>query len=179
MSAALTETDAQALIDEVDAAVAHWIERARDILGLTPQALPLPAVRFDLRGRMAGQTVLARQKTDDDAIRINVDLLLTHKRHMIDVTVPHEVAHVAIHRCCGRGARPHGREWKALMGVFGVPADTCHNLPTTPTRQLRRFRYRCGCGEPAWLTSIRHKRALSGTAYRCKRCGQQLFFVPE
>lgn len=176
MNDTLTETEAQALIDEVDAAVAHWIARARDILDLTSQTLPLPTVRFDLRGRMAGQAVLARRKTDGDAIRINSDLLLTHTRQMIDVTVPHEVAHVAIHRCCGRDVRPHGREWKALMGVFGVPAVACHDLPTTPARRLRRFPYRCGCAEPVWLTSIRHKRALGGTVYRCRRCGLRLEF---
>lgn len=172
----------ESLLQQTEAAVHHWIERARVILGMTPRRLPLPDIRFDLRGRMAGQAMLARRRGDADAIRINVALLYSHTREMLDVTVPHEVAHVAIHRRHNRGrvrVRPHGPEWKALMRAFGVNDETCHNLPVTPTRQLRRFRYACGCDEPAWLTSIRHRRAQNGTAYRCRRCGEQLRYWHE
>ena len=34
----------------------------------------------------------------------------------------HEVAHVAVHELHGRGCRPHGREWKALMRTAGYQA---------------------------------------------------------
>src|SRR5699024_10015094 len=114
-----------------------------------------------------------------DAIRINAALLQSHLREMLDVTVPHEVAHVAIHRRYNRGrvrVRPHGPEWKALMQAFGVSDETCHHLPVTPSRQLRGVRYACGCDEPAWLTSIRHRRAQNGTVYRCRRCGERLTY---
>lgn len=169
-----TDLDAIELEGQVQDAVAYWVNHARVILRATPRQLPLPLMRLDLRGRMAGQTVFARRNNQADVIRINAELLWTHTREMVDVTVPHEVAHVAIHRLHGRSVRPHGPEWKALMNAFGVSAETCHNLPAEPTRRLKRFRYTCGCEEPAWLTSIRHRRAQSGTVYRCRRCRQHL-----
>ncbi|WP_348761191.1 SprT-like domain-containing protein [uncultured Salinisphaera sp.] len=157
----------------VQAAVADWISRAREITGASARRLPVPEVRFDLRGRSAGQAVYAKRSRRCH-IRINTELLAAYPSDMLAVTVPHEVAHVAIYRLYGMRAKPHGAEWKSLMAAFGVDASACHNMTTTPTRRLARFRYRCGCAEPAWLTSIRHKRVLAGTRYCCRRCHQTL-----
>ena len=162
---------------EVRAAVAEWIARARAVTGASTRRLPVPDVRFDLRGRSAGQAVYAKRSRRCH-IRINAELLASHPQEMLDVTVPHEVAHVAIYRLYGMRAKPHGAEWKALMSAFGVAASACHNMTTTPARRLTRFRYRCGCAEPAWLTSIRHKRVLAGTRYCCRRCQQTLIADP-
>lgn len=168
----------ESILQQTEAAVEHWTARARDILGLSAKQLPLPEIRYDLRGRVAGQAVMARRRGGQDSIRINGSMLAAHTRAMVDETVPHEVAHIAIHRRFNSGGakrvRPHGPEWKALMTAFGVSADTCHNLPAQPSRRLRRFAYACGCPETVWLTSIRHHRALKGTVYQCKRCGQRL-----
>src|SRR5699024_4629035 len=173
---------ADVLQRRAEAAVARWIAQARELLALSPRQLPLPHLRLDLRGRAAGQAVLSHRRGECDAIRLNAQLLATHPQEMIEVTVPHEVAHVAIHRChnlSGAGrVRPHGPEWKALMAAFGVSAATCHNLPAAPTRRLRRFPYACGCAEIVWLTSIRHRRAKNGTVYLCRRCGEQLRHQP-
>ncbi|MGN8158046.1 SprT family zinc-dependent metalloprotease [Salinisphaera sp. SWV1] len=155
---------------------AYWIGRAREITGASPRRLPVPEVRFDLRGRAAGQAVFAR-RTRRCHVRLNAALLASHPKEMLAETVPHEVAHVAIYRLYGRRAKPHGAEWKALMQAFGVDASPCHALPAQPTRQLRRYRYACGCDEPAWLTSIRHKRARAGTAYICRVCGVRLTYA--
>ena len=157
---------------------AYWIERARDITGASARRLPVPAVAFDLRGRSAGQAIFAR-RSRDCRIRINAALLESHPQEMLAETVPHEVAHVVIYRLYGRRARPHGKEWKALMRAFGVDPAPCHTLPTEPVRQLKRFRYRCACVEDAWLTSIRHRRAQQGTDYVCRRCGQKLVRATE
>jgi len=156
---------------------ARWIERAREIVGASARLLPVPAVAFDLRGRAAGQAVFAR-RSRDCRIRINAALLDSHPQQMLADTVPHEVAHVVIYRLYGRRVRPHGKEWQALMRAFGVDPAPCHALPAEPVRQLKRFCYECACDEPAWLTSIRHKRALQGTAYICRRCGQKLQRAP-
>lgn len=155
----------------------YWIGRARELTGASARRLPLPEVRFDLRGRAAGQAVFIRRSRACH-IRINAALLVSHPREMLGETVPHEVAHVVIYRLYGRHAKPHGAEWKALMRAFGVAPEPCHTLPAEPARQLRRFRYACACGEPAWLTSIRHKRARQGTVYLCRRCGERLIHAP-
>lgn len=168
----------ESLALRTEAAVRYWTACARHVLELKARQMPVPALRFDLRGRAAGQAVLSRRRGDPDAIRINARLLSGHPREMLEVTVPHEVAHVAIHRRYNgngrRQVRPHGPEWRALMAAFGVSDETCHNLPAPPVRRLRRFPYVCGCADTVWLTSIRHRRARRGTVYLCRRCGQQL-----
>lgn len=151
----------------------YWIRRARELTGTSARRLPVPEVSFDLRGRSAGQAIFARRRREI-RIRINATLLASHPREMLEDTVPHEVAHVVIFRLYGRKAKPHGEEWKALMRAFGVDPAPCHTLPTEPVRQLQRFRYECACEDPAWLTSIRHKRAQQGTDYVCRRCGEKL-----
>ena len=152
---------------------AYWIEQARALLEVSARRLPVPTVAFDLRGRAAGQAIFAR-RSRDCRIRINAQLLASHPQEMLAETVPHEVAHVVIYRLYGRRAKPHGKEWKALMRAFGIEPAPCHTLPAEPTRQLKRYRYACACDEPAWLTSIRHKRAQQGTDYLCRRCGEKL-----
>lgn len=154
----------------------YWIGRARELTGASARRLPVPEVRFDLRGRAAGQAVFAR-RTQRCHIRLNAQLLASHPGEMLTETVPHEVAHVVIYRLHGRKTKPHGAEWKALMQAFGIDASPCHALPAEPTRQLRRFRYTCACDEPAWLTSIRHKRARAGTDYVCRVCGIRLEYA--
>ncbi|MDA3920828.1 MAG: SprT-like domain-containing protein [Salinisphaera sp.] len=151
----------------------YWICRARQVTGSSAGQLPVPEVAFDLRGRAAGQAIFAR-RSRETRIRINATLLASHPREMLDDTVPHEVAHVVVFRLYGRKAKPHGAEWKAVMRAFGVDPAPCHTLPAEPARQLKRFAYQCGCDEPVWLTSIRHRRARQGTDYVCRRCGEKL-----
>lgn len=168
--------DADALQARARERAEYWIGRAREITGASARRLPVPEVLFDLRGRAAGQAVFAR-RTRRCHVRLNAALLISHPREMLEETVPHEIAHVAVYRLYGRHAKPHGAEWKALMQAFGVDASPCHSLPVQPTRQLKRFRYACGCDEPAWLTSIRHKRAQAGTDYICRICGARLEYA--
>lgn len=176
MSAA-TRSPSDDQIERVRAATARWIVAAREITGATPRRLPVPEVLFDLRGRSAGQAVYAKRSRRCH-IRINAGLLAAYPDDMLAVTVPHEVAHVVVYRLYGMRAKPHGAEWKALMAAFGVDAAACHNMTTTPARRLTQYRYTCGCAEPAWLTSIRHRRAKAGTRYQCRRCRQVLVADP-
>lgn len=158
---------------EVRKQLVHWVSRAREITGADVRRLPIPDLRFDLRGRAAGQTVF-RKRGQGCLIRVNEQLLQEHPGPMLQETVPHEVAHAVVYLLHGRRIKPHGAEWRAMMHAFGLPATVCHTLPAEPMRRLERFRYACGCSEPVWLTSIRHRRACSGTAYRCRRCGEIL-----
>lgn len=156
----------------------RWTERAREITGASARRLPVPELRFDLRGRAAGQAVFSRASRVCH-VRINADLLVAHPQAMLDETVPHEIAHVVVYRLYGTRARPHGQEWKRLMAAFGVDASPCHSLPAEPSRRLKQYRYVCGCDTPVWLTSIRHRRAQAGTDYLCRRCQEILRPAPE
>ncbi len=129
---------------------------------------PMPRLRFDLRGRSAGQARL-----QEWSIRLNPTLLHQHGVDFIRDTVPHELAHLIAFAQYGGRIRPHGEEWRHLMRLLGRPATVCHDYEVKPARQLRRFDYHCGC-RPHQLSSIRHRRCLQGMRYLCRHCGGEL-----
>jgi SprT protein len=136
-------------------------------------AIPEVEVRFDLRGQTAGQVQFHPSRRT--LIRYNRQLLLENGERFLDRTVPHEVAHVITHGLYGPHIRPHGPEWRGVMGLFGADSRRCHDYDTrrATTRRLTRHRYRCACREHS-LTSIRHHRILAGQLYYCRSCGQVL-----
>lgn len=137
-----------------------------------------PAIRFDLRGKSAGQV-----RTEDGrrcTIRYNPSLLERHPEEFLARTIPHETAHVVAFNMFGPRVQPHGREWQAIMGLFDASPERCHryDVQGLQTRRLRRYRYRCDCCTHE-LTSIRHNRIGSGQVYYCRKCGSPLQRVLE
>lgn len=132
-----------------------------------------PAVRFDLRGKAAGQFRV--DGANHCVIRYNLALLARHGEDFLRRTVPHETAHYLAFLLYGRGTRPHGAEWQGLMHSLGADASRCHSYDVSglAARRLEHFDYHCGCSDHQ-LTSIRHGRILDGRAYLCRRCGEPL-----
>lgn len=133
---------------------------------------PVP-VRFDLRGRAAGQFRFRRQGgAHDYLIRYNPWVFAADLEHHQSDTVAHEVAHYIVQLLHPR-AKPHGREWKELMRRFGATPRACapYALDGVPLRQQRRHSYRCACpGLVHALTTTRHRRILRGATYLCRGC---------
>lgn len=138
--------------------------------------LATPQVRFDLRGKNAGQARVTNQGSC--LVRYNAQLLERHPQAFLAQTVPHETAHLVAYSLFGPRISPHGRQWRTIMGLFGAPPERCHNynVDGLQTRHLRRYGYRCACRIHR-LTSIRHNRIRSGQVYRCRQCGQ--FLEPD
>jgi len=130
-------------------------------------------VCFDLQGTSAGQVRILED--GEYLVRYNPRLLERHPRAFLSQTVPHEAAHVVTFSLFGPRVPPHGHEWRAIMALFGVAPERCHNyrVEGLQTQRLRRYDYRCAC-RTYQLTSIRHNRIRSGQLYRCKQCGQSL-----
>ncbi len=126
--------------------------------------MPMPELKFDLRGLRAGTAEFERWR-----IRLNPELLLHHAQSFIDDTVPHEAAHLVAWRVWGVRIQPHGTQWRRVMSLLGAAPERCHRYAATPSRRLRRFRYACSCREH-WLSSIRHNRARRGIHYLCLSC---------
>lgn len=135
------------------------------------------AVRFDLRGRAAGQY---RRTGQGACIRYNPHIFAKYFEDNVAVTVPHEVAHYVTDCVYGlKRIRPHGPEWQALMQAFGADAARTfrYSLEGVPLRSQRRHPYRCGCTTHQ-LTSRRHNRIRRGESrYLCRHCGEVL--VPQ
>ena len=155
---------------EAERLTKNYLERAARHFGAK---LVAPEIRFDLRGKTAGQL----RTTDGSSflIRYNAQLLERHPQQFLSRTVPHETAHLVAFNLFGSRILPHGREWRAVMKALGAPAERCHSYATEglQTRHLRRYPYRCACRTHE-LTSIRHNRIRSGQVYLCKQCGRPL-----
>lgn len=148
----------------------HWLDRAQELFS---RELEPVALRFDLRGRSAGQY----RTHPHPIIRYNAEMAAAQFEAFCQRTPPHEVAHHLVAQLYGsRRVKPHGPEWRAVMEAFGVEPSRCHDydLEQVSVRRQRRFRYRCGCREHQ-LSATRHNRILRGEqSYQCRSCGKIL-----
>ncbi len=136
-------------------------------------------ILFDLKGRNLGMYVKHQQQF---YIRYNAYVFARHFDDCLQQTTAHEVAHYVCDQLYGLASiRPHGKEWQAVMQMFGVPAKTTSNLDISglPMRQYRQFNYQCACQQHQ-LSSIRHYKVERGQAtYHCRQCGQRLALVSQ
>lgn len=157
-------------LERVRRETARYLARAAE---RWPQALAPVSVSLALRGRSAGD---ACARTG--AIRYNGELLARHGDAFLAEIVPHEVAHVVVARAFPGRRRPHGAEWREVMGYFGVRARSCHSFETTPARRVGSVPYRCACPDTHLLTPRAHRRIRRGFAtYHCRKCRQILVWV--
>lgn len=136
--------------------------------------LPVPEIRFDLRGMTAGQCIWRRRRTP--VLRFNLRLAEDHRDDFVTTTVAHEVAHLVTIACHGK-APPHGEEWRAVMRHLGIGnPERCHRyaVDSSGLRRQRRWAYACDCREHQ-LSTTRHNRVRRDQAeYRCRHCGGRL-----
>jgi SprT protein len=132
-------------------------------------------VLFDLSGTSAG---MFRVAGGERWIRYNPWIFAKYFRENLEGTVPHEVAHYIVHEVFGRGIKPHGSEWRALMGRFGADPGVTFRLDLSgiPQRRQHTHPYRCAC-RTHQISSTRHNRVLRhGVRYHCRFCDGELTF---
>ena len=115
------------------------------------------------------RTTLGQAILDDNRVELNVHLLRAYPDELLP-TVVHELAHLAVRMLYGN-ARPHGREFKALMRAVNMPADTTHHLDTAGLKlQQRRYVYLHRCSDCGMMFIARKPRR---NCY-CKACGPEM-----
>lgn len=152
----------------------RFICRAEQLYGRHFDRVP---VLFDLRGRAAGMFKVVGSKR---VIRYNPWIFGKYFDENLRDTVPHEVAHFIVHETCGRRAKPHGQQWRALMAQFGADDGVTFNLDLAgiPQRRQRTHPYRCTC-RVHQVSTTRHNRVLAGAGrYHCRYCEGQLTYAP-
>ena len=95
------------------------------------RAFELPKLSFDLSSsKIAGQAFL-----HDWKIKINPRFLQSNSEEVINVTVPHEVAHLVCFVLHPRAKQAHGPEWKGIMQDFGLKPNIrkVQDSPTEPS----------------------------------------------
>lgn len=143
--------------DTVDKAAKHY-----------NRSFPIPTLRFDIRGRTAGQAIY-----NTNVIRLNPTLFRENENQFITKTIPHEVAHLISRQVFGKNGRGHGEGWKSVMRALGVIEITrCHSYDTKPSRIVRRFAFGCNCaGKVHRVSSVKVNRMRRGrVTYSCKIC---------
>lgn len=111
-----------------------------------------------------------------------------HVDEMLDVTLPHEIAHWLDYSVNGtsysRGGRRqlHGPKWRSIMrNVFNLPPEVTHRMelryefcPKIKKRESVKFSYSCNCDELHMITKYKHNKILNGSHYRCVRCKSRI-----
>ncbi len=153
-----------------------------DYLSLASQAfersIDLDNLRFDLRGKAAGQFVATLVNGDVlREIRLNAEMMKRIGAPFIDEVVPHECAHLVVFslygkKVKGKRIRPHGPEWRHVMADIFKREPRLYHSFEVKTKQSVSYEYLCACvGETHQLSKIRHNKVQRGVArYLCKRC---------
>ena len=149
------QTELQNLV--VDA-VRISIEAANEYFG---ESLCMPDIRFDLKGKSAGQARFDYSRTFGltnkvtSIIRFNSTLMEDNPQAFIHDVAPHESAHVIANHLYGRKIKPHGREWKMIMRtVLEKEPTVTHRLDVSKVSP-KPYGYSCAC------EGITHSLSLS------------------
>lgn len=129
----------------------------------TGQTVPQCDIRFDLRGRAAGQ---AGRRGWNYFMRFNRDMMMNESwDHLIKDTVPHELAHVI---CFANGSdRGHGLFWKRTCIALGGSGERCHEEAVTYAKG-RTYVYTTSTGHTVNLSETKHRRIQQGVGYTFK-----------
>nr|WP_314263043.1 SprT family zinc-dependent metalloprotease [uncultured Moellerella sp.] len=135
------------------------------------QSFKEPTLNYRQRGTTAGSAYLMEWE-----IRLNSTLLIENGEPFLQEVIPHELAHLLVHRCFGRkNISPHGKEWKWMMSeILGVTPQRTHQFSVDSVKSAT-FTYQCACLQQHELTLRRHNKVQRGESqYRCQRCGETL-----
>jgi predicted SprT family Zn-dependent metalloprotease len=106
----------------------------------------------------------------DGRIELNPELLERSPDH-VDTVLVHEAAHVAAHRLFGAHCPAHGRHWRGLMRLAGLPPDVTHSLPVPrkarSSRRERIYLRVCdACGDRRIARTVRYDECRCGARNR-------------
>jgi len=148
--------------------------------------LNMPQVEFS--HKMTNTAGMAYYRKNQ--IVLSAPLMANNFDEMVNVTVPHELAHLATqaiypeaHRSFDEYGRrqkrePHGPRWKEIMGVLGADDSRTHSMKVVERKRVQ-YEYHCvRCEKKYRIGAKRHKTQLAhnNKYYRCK-CGADITYV--
>lgn len=161
----------------------RFIQIAKDRLGYNPIQFYFD---FKLNGRCGGQFVCAIEPDNtivNARLRFNIPMAKQDPELFLSQVVGHEVAHMVANAMFGSYDNNigHGKMWKYVMMVFGLPAGRCHNFDVSPEsgvirRQHTKYATTCGCATHM-ISGQRKARLVAGVVYRCKHCRNAIKLV--
>lgn len=165
---------------QVIAETQFYIRQAEQALKIKSKPVE---ISFNLKGRSAGMYRVYRHRfRQNREIRYNSHIFSKYFDDNFATTIPHEVAHYISDIIYGlKNIKPHGREWKEIMQLFGAnPAVTAnYDLSGIPLKKRTLYNYLCDCREHQ-LSAIRHNRIKNNRGrYYCNHCKSYLRFKTQ
>jgi predicted SprT family Zn-dependent metalloprotease len=158
---------------KVIAAVNDCIARAQQVFGFDIPAKDIPVVFFNT-GRAAGWARCLPNGGFN--IEFNTRIMDADIDHIINETVPHEVAHiVCLHLFYRNVSRsPHGRVWKGVAVKLGCKGQRTHDVVIAPSRTVRRVTYVATCGTVVQVTMNMHHKIQRGQTQILRSTGGKI-----
>ena len=152
------------------AEVAKYIARAEQLFGIT---MPEVTVLCNLRGRAAG---VAERRSGKYSIRFNPKYIAMGGKsyeHMINDTVPHEVAHTVC-QAFPRFGKNHDAGWQRVCKALGGTGNAKFTEDDAPevVGYLRPWVYVTVEGNPIRVNKTIHNRIQQGVAFSVKIAGR-------
>jgi SprT protein len=142
--------------------VTECVNKVNEKFGITMRPI---TIRYDIdSARLAGEAHSA-----SSLVRFNPIYINTYTEDYIRHTVPHEVAHVAVHAVHGRilngrKREVHGMHWQNMMSLFGIPADRCHTYEAPEGVKIgkpkAKHNYTCSRCQSVVVVGPKHHAAL-------------------
>ena len=145
-------------------------QRTKEVLALAEQLYGVkidPAISFNLRGRVAGWAGCKLCSTGRQySLRFNCELIQgKHFDDMVNLTVPHEVAHLVCYARPDLGSK-HDAGWRRVCLALGGNGQRCHNYEVAVKG---RWDYITDRGNKVSVTRRHHTIVQSGGVLRFKR----------
>lgn len=159
----------QAQMEAIRNKVNECIQKANKTYGIQ---MPAVDVRFDLTGRAAG---MAMVRYGQYVVRFNVNHMRLGGQtweHLLNDTVPHEVAHLVCYFQPQLG-RAHNNGWKRVCLALGGNGQRCYSEEDAPEAHaaLRPYVYTTTLGQKCPVTPVQHRKIQAGTTYTMRRGG--------
>jgi predicted SprT family Zn-dependent metalloprotease len=162
----------QAKIQAIQAKVQQCIALAESKFGIK---MPAVQVRFDLRGRAAGMAGCQRSwmgPSTNFYLRFNVQHMQLGGQtweHLLNDTVPHEVAHTVC-QAFPQFGRNHDAGWKRVCIALGGNGQRCYGEDDAPEAiaKMRPYTYITTLGYRVAVTPKVHANIQRGSAYSFK-----------
>jgi predicted SprT family Zn-dependent metalloprotease len=160
----------QQQIEQIRAKVQQCIRQAEQKFGIT---MPHVEVRFDLTGRAAGMAGMVRRFSGDQFyLRFNTKHMALGGKtfeHLLNDTVPHEVAHTVC-QAFPRMGKNHDAGWKRVCIALGGNGQRCYTEEDAPeaVAAQRPYVYITTTGHECRVTKVIHTKIQRGTTYTMK-----------
>lgn len=156
----------QQQIEQIKSKVQGCIALAEAKFGIK---MPMVQIRFDLRGRAAG---MAGMRYGSFYLRFNVDHIRLGGKtyeHLLNDTVPHEVAHTVCQAFPQYG-RNHDAGWRRVCIALGGNGSRCYGENDAPeaVAAQRPWVYITTTGHEVRVTKIIHSKIQQGAGYVMK-----------